>query len=78
MSGETQRDDGGQMFPCPMGPDWPGCDRGVTLRDWFAGQALVGWLASTPEDALFHAGNTANSAYELADAMLRARKGTPS
>lgn len=29
---------GGAAFPVPMGGDWPECDRGMSLRDWFAGQ----------------------------------------
>jgi hypothetical protein len=49
-------------------------DAGMTLRDWFAGQALV---------ALPHIGcggdlnteDAAMAAYEIADAMLRARGG---
>lgn len=42
---------------------------GLTLRDWFAGQALASRfvLAGTARDA-------ATTAYELADAMLAARK----
>lgn len=36
---------GGPAFPCPMGPDWPECDRGMTLRDWFAGQVLTHFVA---------------------------------
>lgn len=47
---------------------------GMTIRDWFAGQALAGLLASEawcrdrPDDV-------ARAAYEQADAMLEARKG---
>jgi hypothetical protein len=45
-------------------------DPGMTLRDWFAGQALQGLLASTKtSDGLA----IAKDAYILADAMLRAR-----
>ena len=44
---------------------------GMTLRDWFAGQALAGILASA------NFGNTKDwiggKAYEAADAMLAAR-----
>jgi hypothetical protein len=44
---------------------------GMTLRDWFAGQAICArWgdgTAMTPEDA-------SSMAYQLADAMLAARK----
>lgn len=43
---------------------------GMTLRDWFAGQALVGLLASTmnSDNAVF-----ARSAYRFADVMLLER-----
>ncbi len=45
---------------------------GITIRDWFAGIALLGQLANPDTDAL---GNeqTANSAYQQADMMLKAR-----
>ena len=45
-----------------------------TLREWFAGQALVGILASvhTPEE--YHAAQVAIECYEMADAMMEARK----
>jgi hypothetical protein len=48
--------------------------KGMSLRDWFAGQALAGLLAgrfSTGDKAP----NWANSSYAIADAMLKARGG---
>ena len=48
---------------------------GMTLRDYFACQALAGILASdTPEFRNPDAITTAKSAYDLADAMLEARR----
>ncbi len=50
---------------------------GLTLRDWFAGQAIAGTLgANIPTDwSLERSVNaTAGAAYALADAMLRARR----
>ena len=41
---------------------------GMTLRDWFAGQALAGLLASGPHDC--DAAGLASDAYFNADAML--------
>ena len=64
--------DGGAAFPCEGGPEsglHP--DPGMSLRDYFAGQALAGWLAVTdspppPEMA-------AKRCYSYADAMIAAR-----
>jgi len=43
---------------------------GMTLRDWFAGQALVGFLANTSGRAMK---DRVRMAYEIADAMLSER-----
>ena len=62
--------DGGPAFPRHA---YDGHD-GMTLRDWFAGQALAGLLAKygTGGAALL-----AKDCYEHADAMLRAREVKP-
>ena len=44
---------------------------GMSLRDYFAGQALVGTLAG--RSVLWPCDAAAREAYELADAMLKAR-----
>lgn len=43
---------------------------GMSLRDWFAGQALAGWMTSedVPCDE-----RIAERCYQIADAMLAAR-----
>jgi len=47
-------------------------DPGMTLRDWFAGQALrARWSDGSPMSAE----DAAQFAYQLADAMLAAREG---
>jgi len=46
---------------------------GMTLRDWFAGQALVGLLAHN-ENGLLPSRKLADYTYQLADAMLEAGK----
>ena len=73
-------------FPVPLnqGESWQGmapCD-GMSLRDYFAAKAMQGLLSAPGEytaDADTSApmatwGDFAASAYELADAMLRARE----
>lgn len=66
--------DGGSAFPLVI-PPMDGHTthvRGMTLRDWFAGQALAGQLA---HDSLENcdAGEMARESYRIADAMLKAR-----
>lgn len=48
-------------------------DPGMSLRDWFAGHALMGILASATFEYLEDK-NKAKLAYELADHMIDARK----
>ena len=86
-------DDGGSAFPQPLAFDPANGNpvtadmyfakvSGMTLRDWFAGQALTGELAAnglgdegavklrSPENASLMAAR----AYHIADAMIAARK----
>jgi hypothetical protein len=44
---------------------------GMSLRDWFAGQALVGLQANTAYECSWS--ETAEDCYQLADAMLAER-----
>lgn len=72
MPEHGRKDDGGPAFPQP-GDDWNPKQTGLSVRDWFAGQALAGMLA----DRDMNAGpeTTARIAYNYADAMLaEARK----
>lgn len=72
----SQIDDGGSAFPLCV-PDYhgdrPHLESGMTLRDWFAGQALAGLLADGKNSGRF--ADIASDAYDFADAMLAARKG---
>ena len=68
--------DGGPAFPVPMVPWQDGfvnveCT-GMTLRDWFAGQALEG-QAHRFDHPHNHRELLAKDCYEIADAMLKAR-----
>lgn len=80
----TAHDDGGPAFPArPTETLSSGATisahHGMSLRDWFAGQALAGLYAGRPDgridaspDALAY---DAGAAFAIADAMLAARKG---
>lgn len=84
MSNKT----GGRAFPCDsiVERDEVGhlhgfevSSGGMTLRDYFAAKALQGWLASYPDDNRHpviagNADEVAMNAYQMADAMLRARE----
>jgi hypothetical protein len=50
--------------------------QGVPLRDWFAGQAIVGLIPSPSKPGVLplSVDGMAKTAYEYADAMMRARK----
>lgn len=61
--------DGGPAFP--VAPDDLVGSKGMTLRDWFAGQALAGLSAQFGSELAPPA--FAAFAYQLADAMLAAR-----
>ena len=65
-----------QAFPHmePRDPSFTFTQNGMTLRDWFAGQALsAAWDAC--DKGYVEGGNAeiARCAYQLADAMLAAR-----
>lgn len=68
------QDDGGPAFPRAM-HDTPlhGKQGGMSLRDWLAGQALVGY-ASNMETVKKGTDWMVRHAYIAADAMLLARK----
>ena len=70
----AQIDDGGNAFPY-LESNSNGQYRhhyGMTMRDYFAGKALAGLLASG-EDSI-DAETNAHDAYIIADAMIAARK----
>jgi hypothetical protein len=85
----TEGNDGGPAFPAqratevtdmtgvahPVMADYPG----MSLRDWFAGQALAGILAgrfadTIPHDDVNGGGDAAFYAFQYADAMLSRRE----
>lgn len=74
MSG---RDTGGPAFPAPeAGEDLFGqraAYTGMDLRDYFAARAMNGLVASCTSDQAISPKLVAGWAYEMADAMLKAR-----
>ena len=61
--------DGGPAFPTN-----DVCYNGMTLRDYFAAKAMQGLLMSTGMWANNEDADLAHSAYQMADAMLKARE----
>ena len=71
----SDHNNGGPAFPTVAGQTV--YSNGMSLRDWFAGQALAGLAAyyGTPDGA--KTGEMPRRAYVIADAMLAARNSTP-
>ncbi len=84
----TPIDDGGPAYPCDMRGckvtkatedrlfEYSGPMPGMTLRDYFAGQALANSNIDR-HDSVTWAERVADQAYCIADAMIAARKGGP-
>jgi len=81
----SEPENGGPAFPQNLPDDFvwrlPGNPGGMSLRDWFAGQALIGLIGHgnslvsdeyNPTTTM--ADVVAGHAYFLADAMLKARQ----
>ena len=66
-------DDGGPAFPFAEATTDFSVSPGMTLRDWFAGQALS--TMREPEYTSFE--KIAGIAYKTADAMIAARNNLP-
>ena len=75
LSPAQERERGGPAFPVlDTGPDYyPNFRPGMSLRDWFAGQALQGMAVTLIREKVFDQKEVARWAYGYADAMLAAR-----
>ena len=80
LSPEGRADDGGPAFPVAEVPSISQGHPGMSLRDWFAGEALSGVLTNatglgsvTPKERADVFAKAAALIYEMADAMLKAR-----
>lgn len=71
----NEREDGGAAFPqiSELG-DIAATSGGMTLRDWFAGQALVEYANLVDVREIRTSKFVAQICYTMADAMLEARK----
>ena len=77
------KNDGGPAFPRPSADhgSYGSCEQdGMSLRDWFAGQALTGLLANPNRENndkwSWHTGSLTGDAYQYADDMLAEREQT--
>ena len=74
--------DGGPAFPLQsIGPDFTPGYAGMSLRDYFAAKAMQGLVsghfAKYGHENYWPWPEIASEAYEIADAMINARKPTP-
>ena len=76
----SEHDDGGPAFPSGLvsvgDGDSQAYTAGMSLRDWFAGQAMISYSAH-PNSEDWEYDSVARSAYAQADAMMRAREVKP-
>ena len=73
----SSKNDGGPAFPLQsLAAHDSEIAWGMSLRDWFAGQALMGWAAGRQGPMMDDTNRESAvvEAYKYADAMLRARE----
>ena len=67
------KDTGGPAFPCEKQTNWTSA--GMTLRDYFAAKAMQGILTATlTPNTVWSQDEAAETAYNVADALLKARQ----
>ena len=66
---------GGPAFPTTKPLEhWGDPNQGMTLRDYFAAKAMQGLLAGITPTTVWSHDEAAETAYNVADAMLKARQ----
>lgn len=68
---------GGPAFPCDLtmyDQEIVNQFQGMTLRDYFASKAMQSLLMSLPSDSILCDSKVAKWAYDMANAMLKARE----
>jgi hypothetical protein len=60
-------------FPMAVPENWDSYQDGMTLRDYFAGQALIGYLSGSITSIGGTKSDVAKWVYEFADEMIEAR-----
>ena len=59
----------------PLHPEhWQEENQGMSLRDYFAAKAMQGYCSNQQHTSSCTVGLTADCAYEMADAMMKARE----
>jgi len=71
---ETIRDDGGPAFAGHGSAEFQRDHSGMSLRDYFAAQAIAAIIIGNDADVSAMTVGAAKDAYAVADAMLEARK----
>ena len=69
----TRRQDGGQAFPRSYAQGGCGIE-GMSLRDWFAGQAVAGLLAGLDRTKGLDLSVLIHEAFRVADGMIEHRE----
>ncbi len=65
--------DGGYAFPLVVPTGYQSVEHGMTLREWYAGMALQGYLASAAK-GVRPPKRVSRMAYRYADSMLKERE----
>lgn len=71
----SKPNDGGPAFPRPANPPYNSSANGMSLRDWFAGQALAGIMANARLVTVLAESkqDPASCAFEMAEFMMEER-----